>query len=538
MSQRQSKTRPTREPKQRDSRPWSRRRALLFSAVAVAAFVLAVLLWVHPFYRRVPADFPSLPEVPAERALLQNVLRDADRKARSDPGSAEKVARLGVAYHANLFFDQARSAYKIAQRCEPSNYRWFYFQARLEEEATRPDELVHLLETVVRMNPTHQFAAYKLGEALLKSNELTRAQEIFARLHGSDRSFLPAAAGLARIAAQEKNWPLVVKYLVPVTQAHSRWRQPYQMLAEAYEALGDGEKLAAVTSALAQGNLVSGRPVYDDFREELNELCRLATPLLKLASSAESSQDLEGMLRWSRKAVEAEPDDPDALHFLARALVVGRGGSPRAVSEALELRDRALRLRPDYPNPLLLLGRAFVEKNRLEEAVTTLQLVLDRYPESEEGHNTLGIALARQGKFKEAVPHYNAALRLNPRLSEAFNNLGLAYAEQGLFQEALSCYSNALRHEPAYADAHNNLGIALGELGRTTEAVHHFSKALQIDSRHFRARSNLGVILARQGRIDEAVEQFSEALRINPDFPPAREHLESLRQSRDRKTRP
>ena len=78
---------------------------------------------------------------PGLRALLES----ADKEARRHPGSAEAIGKLGIAYHANLFLEQAARAYRIAARLAPGDYQWVYCQAFLQEENGNEKEEFELL---------------------------------------------------------------------------------------------------------------------------------------------------------------------------------------------------------------------------------------------------------------------------------------------------------------------------------------------------------------------------------------------------------
>lgn len=491
---------------------------------------LALWWWLIGFSRKLPPGYPEPPSNLGSSELRDLVAR-RDRECRSDPDAPEKLARLGLVYQANLLFEQARAAYQIAVGLEPSNYLWHYYLARLEEELGNQDRFFTRLQSVNQMNPDHRVAACELADACLKRGELERARALYMRLYDQDNSFLPAVLGLARVAMRQNEWQSVVNYLQPVVEQNARLRPAYQMLAAAYEALGQGDRAREAEEVLSRSGLLNRVPLPDEFREELDSLCALPTPLLKLASAAESSQNFEAMLALSRRAVRAGPKDADALYFLARALVLARGRDPAAIREAISLRNAAVQLQPDYPNPLLMLGQTLISQGRLTDAIDTLRLVLDRYPKSEEAHTNLGIALAGEAKWSEAKAHFSKALRIDPDLAPALNNLGLVLIEQGQIDQAIVCYRRALRIDPNYADAHNNLGMVLGRQGNDREAANHFQAAIRLNPDHFRAHFNLGVLMAQLGNVDAAIDCFSTVLRINPDFAEARTNLEALLRS-------
>ena len=154
----------------------------LAAALGVATWLLAPLL----FRAMLPEDFPKPPDLHTLNPSLAGFLRTADRDARRKPGSAEVVGKLGLAYHANLFLDQAARAYRIAARLAPGDYQWVYCQAFLEEENGNEKEQLRLLEQTVRLKPDHVPALLKLADASFKLDRLDEAAQYYeAALRGA-----------------------------------------------------------------------------------------------------------------------------------------------------------------------------------------------------------------------------------------------------------------------------------------------------------------------------------------------------------------
>src|ERR1039457_6610096 len=97
---------------------------LKIGALAVALGVATWLLGPLLLPANLPADFPKLPDLRTVNPGLRELLQGADRDARRRPNSAEADGKLGMAYHANLFLEEAAAAYRIAARLAPNDYRW------------------------------------------------------------------------------------------------------------------------------------------------------------------------------------------------------------------------------------------------------------------------------------------------------------------------------------------------------------------------------------------------------------------------------
>ena len=213
-----------------------------------------------------------------------------------------------------------------------------------------------------------------------------------------------------------------------------------------------------------------------------------------------------------RQILLAEPDRPDALHYLGMlAHQVGRS------EVAVELISKALKNKPDYVNAYNNLGIVLHDLGKLDEAVVSFRRALSLKPDYAEVHYNLGNGLKDLGRLDEAVASYRLALSLKPGYAEPYNNLGVIFHDLGKLDQAVNSFRQALRLKPDYTEAHYNLGNTFKDLGRLNEAVTSFRQVLSLKPDYADAYNNLGSILKDQGRLDEAVASFSQALTVKPD---------------------
>ena len=221
-----------------------------------------------------------------------------------------------------------------------------------------------------------------------------------------------------------------------------------------------------------------------------------------------------------RQILQAEPNQPDALHLLGViAYQVGRHEA------AVEYIGRAIGLKAGEAAFHNNLGEAYRALRRIPEAVACYRRALELKPDYAEAHNNLGIALKDQGKPDQAVACYRRALELRPDYAKTHSNLGVALWELGKLDEAVACYRRALELEPDQAEVHSNLGIALMDRGNLDEAVAACRRALELKPDLAEVHENFGAALHAQGKLDEAVACFRRALELKPDYAQAINNL-------------
>jgi tetratricopeptide (TPR) repeat protein len=130
----------------------------------------------------------------------------------------------------------------------------------------------------------------------------------------------------------------------------------------------------------------------------------------------------------------------------------------------------------------------------------------------------LGGAYLQLGRHQEAADAYKEALRLKPDYAEAWNNLGVAYGYQGRHQEAADAHKEAVRLKPGDAQMWINLSAEYGTLGRHGEAAEAAKEALRLNHDNAAAWVLLGIAHRQLGMQQEAVFDLRKALRLKPDY--------------------
>jgi len=223
-----------------------------------------------------------------------------------------------------------------------------------------------------------------------------------------------------------------------------------------------------------------------------------------------------------REILRIDPEHPDALHLL------GAIGNETGDQEmAVEYIRRAIALRPDIAEFHNSLGNALQAQGRLDEAVAAYRQALQLKPEYATAHSNLGTALKAQGRLDEAIASYRRALELQPQYAAALCNLGGALQAKGQLDEAVTACRQALAISPTFTEAYNNLGNALHTQGKDDEAETAYRQALKLDPNYAEAYSNLGAALQADGRLDEAVRSMRQAIRLRPAYAEAHANLGS-----------
>jgi predicted Zn-dependent protease len=121
-----------------------------------------------------------------------------------------------------------------------------------------------------------------------------------------------------------------------------------------------------------------------------------------------------GALQAAEAAVAVAPDRELALSTAA-SMAVGAG----QLDQAGDYARRAIAANPGDPENHLRLAQALTEGGQWAEAEAELRTLLAMSPNPATGRATLGLALHRQGKVREAYAELDRAVAIDPRQGPA-----------------------------------------------------------------------------------------------------------------------
>jgi len=144
-----------------------------------------------------------------------------------------------------------------------------------------------------------------------------------------------------------------------------------------------------------------------------------------------------------RRALQAEPDNVDALRLLASCAL----GAGRTV-EGERLLRHAVALAPDYHGALIDLGRLLKEQEQLAEAHACFERVIHLSPANPQAHFLLAATLAPRGRTEESAAAYARALEMQPRNAAAWLGLGHVLKTLGRTAEGIAAYRRCIELKP------------------------------------------------------------------------------------------
>jgi tetratricopeptide (TPR) repeat protein len=235
------------------------------------------------------------------------------------------------------------------------------------------------------------------------------------------------------------------------------------------------------------------------------------TAQLNLGTTLDEAGQTEESLPHLQRAMELKPDFPETLNSLGNVLnKLGRPG------EARPLLEQAVRLQPRFATAYNTLGASLMALGQTDAGLSTFQKALAVDPNLTLARVNLGWALANAGRGNEALKQFELACRQQPDLADAEFKWGLTLTMNDRAADALPHFVRAAGLDPNFAPAEYFAGAMLLHLNHAADAVPHLERALTLDENYALAHLQLALALRALGRSRDADEHYQTAIRLNP----------------------
>ena len=194
-------------------------------------------------------------------------------------------------------------------------------------------------------------------------------------------------------------------------------------------------------------------------------------------------------------------------------------------------------VRLGHPEGRYAVGFELYEQGRRDDAITELRQFIRENPKDVEvpaAYVLIGRAFADQRRHEDAIAAFEAALRVDPGYLDAHGGLADALLAAQRFDAAIVEYEIVIRQRPGFANAWNNLGVARVQAGREDGVREAFARAVELDPQNGPARRALAAVLLHDGDVTAAAAHAEAAVRLLPGDPAARELVELARRAQSR----
>ena len=429
----------------------------------------------------------------------------------------EQQPNLGQAHHdlGDLLQKQGRleeaiSAYEKAIEFEPG-FSWSYNNlGDTLRDLERWEEASTAYQNAIELNPNFAWSHYNLGDVLVNLKRWDEASSTYLTAI-SLQNDLPA---INQKLSEALWWKFKSARQDIINVCDRAIKEDPDNLKSYYKALSidpQNENLyLALGDRLVQQNKVSGaiaiyqaalqyHPVNASLYSKIAEIlveqrhyndailnCQQAIAIKPNAStfyllgfSLEKNKEFDSAITAYHQAIQLDINNLKAHLHLGLVLLIKKQWNESTI--ALK---RALKLNPDesdLPEIYAELGRAFLEKGNLNEAIQYCEKSLALEPDRWQVFRYLGDALRKQGKQEKAIKNYQTAIKLKPDFPWIHNSLADTFREIDCWDKAECYYYSFLEMVPDHYWANHHLAQVLIKQEKWDEATISYRKLLQID---------------------------------------------------------
>lgn len=153
----------------------------------------------------------------------------------------------------------------------------------------------------------------------------------------------------------------------------------------------------------------------------------------------------------------------------------------RCFAEAEKKYRQVLKLAPNNPDALALLGTIAFEAGKNEDAIKLIGKATSNNPQIPWYHYNLGLAHSHEGDFQEALNSFDRAISIKGNYFEALRASAIMLKMQGKLVETEELILRALRENPEHIDMLLEAGSYYEHIGETEKAIGYYEKALSLD---------------------------------------------------------
>ncbi len=270
--------------------------------------------------------------------------------------------------------------------------------------------------------------------------------------------------------------------------------------------------------------------------------------LLKGEGGALSVKNAPKVIESARRAIElTDPADRSQrhIHLMCLDQVAWASFFIRDYDTALEYARKALELKPNYLDPLMVKAYVYAHQEDWERARAAYQEYLDvqqKYDPSTEkdclilthvsnrasAHYGLALIAEHEGDTETARKQLQKTLEEQPTYLEANLRLGNIYLNEGNYEQAREFFTRQMRLPSGEVEAALGMAAAFERTGQADQSEVYYGKAVELSESSPEVHLRYGGFLINQGRHEEAAEQFNKAISLGGDSRPVQQKLADL----------
>ncbi|MFA6150072.1 MAG: tetratricopeptide repeat protein [Chitinophagaceae bacterium] len=233
-------------------------------------------------------------------------------------------------------------------------------------------------------------------------------------------------------------------------------------------------------------------------------------------------KDVDGSVKWFKKAIQIDPKDPVA-HLKYAKMLVFIGENQKAFTEI----NTVLRQDPYNSEAYFLKGVVYKTMKDTAKAISSFQTSVQVDPQYQPSILQLAlIYAARQDSL--SLRYFDNAYAADTTQLVALYGKAMFCQDNGQFDKAKAIYKKCIIREPQYADAYFNTGWILMHEDSLEKAARQFDFVVKIEPDNAEAYYNRGLCYEMMKKPEQAIGDYRQALEFAPGYKEPKDGINRL----------
>ena len=435
---------------------------------------------------------------------------EASRQAALDaPGSADRIAELGMHYCVRAHPKAAADCFRRATELLPRAMKFHYLLGIALEEAGEPVEARKAFRRCIELDDKYPAAYVNLGH-LLMDVDVIEARNMFEAAIRLDPTDSIATWGIGRCAQLEKRDDDAIAAYRKAIELQPNYRDAHLHLAGLLREKGWTAEADEHDRKAAEGRL--GLVRNDPIRYEMATFLRTDEDIAREAVEAARAGKIDQAVGFLRASMQRGLSSAAIHRALGEVFLMDR-----RYDEAVTQLQKALSLSPDDVPTRIVAASTYLSVGDLDSAEALLKSVPNDARDIHAVENRRGVIDMLRGRFVDAEQRLRRAIELRPGEGVYHFNLAQCLASSGRIDEALVAIRRASDLQPDDGDIQLMHGqVALGA-NALDEAEAALQKAIQRKPDTATVYNHLASVHRLRGREAESIRCLEAGLRRVPD---------------------
>lgn len=405
-----------------------------------------------------------------------------------EPDNEGVQLRLGLLYSHMERYDTAEKIFKQMLEKNPQSYFTHLSLARLFKQTKQYKEAIREYEKALVLNWSKDLA-YELGHIFASQELYIDALRVYTTITENDQFDERAALSRIQILLDLERSDQALKEL-KVTRNHSKNPANIDLI---------------ISKILLHNNDVEkARDILDRLTRETDN----PEPHYMLALLAYQEEDYENALEHLTYIGADSKEFEESVYLQTRIYQ-----KKEELDKAITLLRKHISMEDSRsPHFYALLSSLYQEKGDNLPAISLMETAVTLYPDNIQLFFEYGLLLEKNGMYEQAVNSMERVLELQPEHAEALNFIGYTWADNNINLElALQYIIRATELKPDNGFIIDSLGWVYYRLGHLKKAAKELEHALELEPDDPHIYEHLGDVYRTQRKFPEALEVYQKA---------------------------